>query len=148
MYDVIIIGAGVSGAATARELARYDLKICVIEKEEDVCCGTSKANSAIVHAGYDAAEGSLMAKLNVRGNELMEQLSEELDFPFKRTGSLVICRSEEGIPELEKLYRRGEANGVRGLKILNREEVLAMEPGITDVQLCMPRPQELYVHFI
>ena len=69
MYDIIIIGAGVSGAATARELARYDLKICVIEKEEDVCCGTSKANSAIVHAGYDAAEGSLMAKLNVRGNE-------------------------------------------------------------------------------
>ena len=131
MYDVIIIGAGVSGAATARELARYDLKICVIEKEEDVCCGTSKANSAIVHAGYDAAEGSL-AKLNVRGNELMEQLSEELDFPFKRTGSLVICRSEERITELEKLYRRGEANGVRGLKILNREEVLAMEPGITD----------------
>lgn len=132
MYDVIIIGAGVSGAATARELARYDLRICVIEKEEDVCCGTSKANSAIVHAGYDAAEGSLMAKLNVRGNELMEQLSEELDFPFKRTGSLVICRSEERITELEKLYRRGEANGVRGLKILNREEVLAMEPGITD----------------
>lgn len=132
MYDVIIIGAGVSGAATARELARYDLKICVIEKEEDVCCGTSKANSAIVHAGYDAAEGSLMAKLNVRGNELMEQLSKELDFPFKRTGSLVICRSEERITELEKLYRRGETNGVRGLKILNREEVLAMEPGITD----------------
>ena len=68
MYDVIIIGAGVSGAATARELSRYKVKACVIEKEEDVCCGTSKANSAIVHAGYDAAEGSLMAKLNVRGN--------------------------------------------------------------------------------
>lgn len=126
------LDAGVSGAATARELARYDLKICVIEKEEDVCCGTSKANSAIVHAGYDAAEGSLMAKLNVRGNELMEQLSEKLDFPFKRTGSLVICRSEEGIPELEKLYRRGKANGVKGLQILNREEVLEMEPGITE----------------
>ena len=70
MYDIIIIGAGVSGAASARELSRYDLNILVLEKEEDVCCGTSKANSAIVHAGYDAANGSLMAKLNVRGNEL------------------------------------------------------------------------------
>lgn len=76
MYDVIIIGAGVSGTATARELSRYKVKACVIEKEEDVCCGTSKANSAIVHAGYDAAEGSLMAKLNVRGNQMMEQLSK------------------------------------------------------------------------
>ena len=89
MYDVIIIGAGVSGAATARELSRYKVKACVIEKEEDVCCGTSKANSAIVHAGYDAAEGSLMAKLNVRGNQMMEQLSKDLDFPFKKNGSLV-----------------------------------------------------------
>ena len=91
MYDVIIIGAGVSGAATARELSRYKVKACVIEKEEDVCCGTSKANSAIVHAGYDAAEGSLMAKLNVRGNQMMEQLSKDLDFPFKKNGSLVVC---------------------------------------------------------
>lgn len=82
MYDVIIIGAGVSGAATARELSRYKIKACVIEKEEDVCCGTSKANSALVHAGYDAAEGSLKAKLNVRGNQMMEQLSKDLDFPI------------------------------------------------------------------
>ena len=73
MYDVIIIGAGVAGAASARELSRYQAKICVLEKEEDVCCGTSKANSAIVHAGYDAAEGSLMAKLNVRGNEMTDR---------------------------------------------------------------------------
>ena len=74
MYDVVIIGAGVSGSACARELSRYNLSICVVEKEEDVCCGTSKANSAIVHAGYDAANGSLKAMLNVQGNELMEQL--------------------------------------------------------------------------
>ena len=99
MYDVIIIGAGVAGAASARELSRYQAKICVLEKEEDVCCGTSKANSAIVHAGYDAAEGSLMAKLNVRGNEMMEQLSKDLDFPFKRNGSLAAEAELRGAQE-------------------------------------------------
>lgn len=107
MYDVIIIGGGVSGAAAARELSRYKVRACVLEKEEDVCCGTSKANSAIVHAGYDAAEGSLMAKLNVRGSEMMEQLAKELDFPFERIGSLVICLSTEDMPGLKKLYDRG-----------------------------------------
>ena len=94
MYDVIIIGGGVSGAAAARELSRYQAKILLLEKEEDVCCGTSKANSAIVHAGYDAAEGSLMAKLNVRGNERMDQLSKELDFPFKRNVSIFDYKSD------------------------------------------------------
>ena len=132
MYDVIIIGAGVSGAAAARELSRYKVRACVLEKEEDVCCGTSKANSAIAHAGYDAAPGSLMAKLNVRGNEMMEQLSEELDFPFKRIGSLVVCLSRDEMPGLQELYDKGIANGVKGLKILNREEVLEIEPNITD----------------
>ena len=132
MYDVIIIGGGVSGAASARELSRYKVRACVLEKEEDVCCGTSKANSAIVHAGYDAAPGSLKAKLNVRGNEMMEQLSEDLDFPFQKTGSLVICLSGEEMPGLQEIYDKGVANGVKGLKILDREEVLGMEPNITD----------------
>ena len=132
MYDVIIIGAGVSGAATARELSRYNAKVCVIEKEEDVCCGTSKANSAIVHAGYDAKEGSLMAKLNVRGNALMEQLSKDLDFPFKRIGSLVVCKDEEDMPNLKALYDRGMTNGVPGLRILSKEEVHEMEPNLAD----------------
>ena len=132
MYDIIIIGSGVSGAATARELSRYQAKICVLEKEEDVCCGTSKANSGIVHAGYDAEEGSLMAKLNVRGNAMMEQLSKDLDFPFQRLGSLVICLREEDMGRLQKLYDRGVANGVPGLQILNREEVLKIEPNIVD----------------
>ena len=132
MYDVIIIGAGVSGAATARELSRYKVNACVIEKEEDVCCGTSKANSAIVHAGYDAATGSLMAKLNVRGNQMMEQLAKDLDFPFKKNGSLVVCLHEEDMSNLQALYDRGVANGVKDLRILNREELRAMEPNISD----------------
>ena len=132
MYDVIIIGAGVSGAAAARELSRYKVNACVIEKEEDVCCGTSKANSAIVHAGYDAATGSLMAKLNVRGNQMMEQLAKDLDFPFKKNGSLVVCLHEEDMPNLQALYDRGVANGVKDLRILNREELRAMEPNISD----------------
>ena len=132
MYDVIIIGAGVSGAATARELSRYKAKVCVLEKEEDVCCGTSKANSAIVHAGYDAATGSLKAKLNVRGNERMPSLAKELDFAYKQSGSLAICRSEDELPGLQALYERGVANGVKELRILNKEEVLEMEPNITD----------------
>lgn len=132
MYDVIIIGAGVSGAATARELSRYKVNACVIEKEEDVCCGTSKANSAIVHAGYDAATGFLMAKLNVRGNQMMEQLAKDLDFPFKKNGSLVVCLHEEDMPNLQALYDRGVANGVKDLRILNREELRAMEPNISD----------------
>lgn len=132
MYDVIIIGAGVSGAATARELSRYRASICVLEKEEDVCCGTSKANSAIVHAGYDAAIGSLKAKLNVRGNEIMGRLAEELDFPFERRGALVLCLSEEDMPNLQELYDRGVANGVKDMRILSRDEVLRMEPNITD----------------
>ena len=132
MYDVLIIGAGVSGAASARELSRYNVNVCVLEKEEDVCCGTSKANSAIVHAGYDAANGSLMAKLNVQGNEMMEQLSKDLDFHFKRNGSLVICRAEEDMPNLEALLERGIKNGVKELRIISKEEVKALEPNITD----------------
>ena len=94
MYDVMIIGAGVSGCAIARELSRYRLKIGVLEKEEDVCCGTSKANSGIVHAGFDAKPGTLKAKMNVEGNALMENLARDLDFSFKRIGSLVLCFSE------------------------------------------------------
>lgn len=132
MYDVIIVGAGVSGAATARELSRYQINACVLEKEEDVCCGTSKANSAIIHAGYDAENGSLMAKLNVRGNEMMEELSKELDFPFIRNGSLVICTNEEDLPNLNKIYERGVKNGVKGLRIIPKEEVFKMEPNVAD----------------
>ncbi|WMJ88232.1 NAD(P)/FAD-dependent oxidoreductase [Anaerocolumna sp. MB42-C2] len=132
MLDVIIIGAGVVGCAIARELSRYQLKILVLDKESDVCEGTSKANSAIVHAGYDAKAGSLKAKLNVEGNKLMEDLSHELDFAFRRNGSLVLCFQKEEREQLEKLLDNGLKNGVTGLKILEKEEIIKMEPNITD----------------
>ena len=132
MYDVIIIGSGVSGSAAARELSRYDLKIGVLEKEEDVCCGTSKANSGIVHAGFDASPGSLMAKMNVRGNRMMEQLAKDLDIPFERNGSLVLCFAKEERNRLEKLKEQGEENGVEGLQILSGDEVRRMEPDLSE----------------
>ena len=131
MYDVIIIGAGVIGCAIARELSRYQIHACVLEKEEDVCCGTSKANSAIVHAGYDAIPGTLKAKMNVAGNERMDLVSKELDVPFRRIGSLVVCFYEEEYAQLEELYQRGISNGVKGLKMISREEVLTLEPNLS-----------------
>lgn len=131
MYDVIIIGAGVSGCAAARELSRYQLKVAVLEKGEDVCSGTSKANSGIVHAGFDAKPGSLMAKMNVEGNAMMEELSKELDFPFQRVGSLVLCFDEENKPKLEALKKQGEVNGVPGLRILEQDELREMEPNVS-----------------
>ena len=132
MYDILIIGAGVSGSAIAREVSRYNVSACVLEKCEDVCEGTSKANSAIVHAGFDADEGSLMAKLNVEGNEMMDQLSKDLDIPFKRNGSMVVCIHKEELDGLKVLYERGVKNGVKGLKILSKEEALEMEPNLSD----------------
>lgn len=132
MYDVIIIGAGVSGCAIARELSRKKASILVVEREEDVCCGTSKANSAIVHAGYDAKHGSLMAKLNVQGSQMMPQLAKDLDIHFEVNGSLVIMMSEEDRPNLVELYENGKANGVQGLRIIERDELRQMEPNISD----------------
>lgn len=131
MYDVVIIGAGVSGAAVAREVSRYTANVLVLERCEDVCCGTSKANSAIVHAGYDAHTGSLMARLNVRGSQMMEELSRELDFPYRRNGSMVLCMAEEDRPHLQALLERGVANGVEGLRIIEREEILRREPNVS-----------------
>lgn len=131
-YDVTIIGGGVTGAAVARELSRYQLKTCLVERTEDVCSGTSKANSAIVHAGYDAATGSIKAAMNVEGNRLMGELSKDLDFSFRRNGSLVLCFSEDDRPALQALYERGVANGVPDLKIISGDEVRSMEPNVTD----------------
>ena len=132
MYDIVIIGAGVVGCGIARELSRYKANICVIEKEDDVCSGTSKANSGIVHAGYDAIPGSLKAKLNVEGNIMMDKLSKELDFPFERNGSLVVCNNVEDINKLEELYERGITNGVQGLEIIDSTKAKEIEPNISD----------------
>lgn len=131
MYDVVIIGGGVVGCAIAREMAKQDRKIALIERAADVCEGSSKANSGIIHAGYDAIPGTLKAKLNVRGNQMMETLATELDIPFKRNGSFVLSFEEEGRIGLQKLYDRGLQNGVKELKILSGDEVRALEPNVS-----------------
>lgn len=134
-YDVAIIGAGVSGCAIARELSRLDVRVCVIEAEDDVCCGTSRANSAIVHAGFDAQPGTLMARLNVEGASLMPALCAELGVDFKAIGSLVVCTDEESLPDLYALEERGRSNGVPDLRVIGQEELVRMEPNISDAAI-------------
>ena len=136
MYDCIIIGAGVIGCAVAREMTRYTPNVCILEKESDVCEGTTKANSAIVHSGYDAVPGSKKAYYNVIGNKLYDALSEDLDIPFKRNGSLVLCFHEEHRAQLLELLRRGEQNGVPFLRIVEKEELREMEPHVTPEAVC------------
>ncbi len=132
MWDVVIIGGGIIGASIFRELTKYNVKVVLLEKELDVAMGTSKANSAIVHAGYDPKEGTLMAKYNVRGSELFEGLCMELSVPYKQNGSLVIGFEEEDQKTLQALYENGVKNHVKGLQLLNREEVLAKEPNLSE----------------
>ncbi len=131
MHDIIIIGAGVTGACIARELSKYNLKIAVLEKEIECGCGTSKANSGIVHGGYDCKEGSLKAKLNVRGNYLVRQLKDTLDLRFEQCGSLVIAFSEEEMESVQELYDRGIANNCEELEIWDKEKLLKAEPNIS-----------------
>lgn len=133
MFDVTIIGSGVTGAAVARELSKYNLKTCVVEKAIDVASGTSKANSGIVHAGEDPIPGTLKAKMNVRGNEMFDKLQEEIDFPFKRNESFVLCFDKKDIEKLEELRQRGLKNGLPDtMEILNREEALKLEPNLSE----------------
>ncbi|WP_280772040.1 NAD(P)/FAD-dependent oxidoreductase [Salipaludibacillus daqingensis] len=131
MYDVTIIGAGVVGTAIARELAKYDLKTVLVDKENDVSNGTTKANSAIVHAGFDCKPNTEKAKMNVRGNEMYEQMCKDLDVPFKKIGSFVVAFDEDDLTTLDKLKKQGEINGVPGLKILSKEEVEKREPNLS-----------------
>ncbi len=136
MYDVAVIGGGVVGALIARTLARYQLKICILEKANDVAMGASSANSAIVHAGFDAKVGSLKARMNVRGSEMMEDICRELGVKYQNNGSLVIGFNDEDRATVEELFRRGNANGVKGLRILDREELVSMEPNISPNAIC------------
>ena len=132
MYDAVIIGGGAVGCAVARYLSRYRLDICLVERGEDVCVGTSKANSAICHAGFDAPLGSAKARFNVEGSRMMEGLSRELDFPYRRCGSLVLCFDEAELPHLRELLDRGVQNGVEGLELLDKAALHALEPAVSD----------------
>lgn len=132
--DVVVIGGGIAGTAVLRELSKYDLKCILVEKEPDLAMGTTKANSAILHAGFDAPTGSLKAITNVRGNKLYHELEQELDLDIKWTGSLVAATTDEEMETLQELLERGKANGVEGLKILSREEVLQKEKNLTSVK--------------
>lgn len=132
MYDVLIIGCGVVGAACAFELSKYQLKVCVAERENDVATGTTKANSAILHAGYDPKPGSLMARLNVRGSELARELCRALDVPYKPCGSLVLAFTEQEEETLAALLERGRENGVPGLEILSGQEARRREPNLSE----------------
>ncbi len=131
MYDVIIIGTGVCGAAVARELSKYKLNTLCLEKENDIANGTTKANSGIVHAGYDPEPDTLMAKLNVLGNEIIEKLVKDLDVHYSKCGSLVLAFEEEELITLQELLERGIKNGVKGLEILSAEQVSKLEKNLS-----------------
>ncbi len=132
--DVVVIGGGIVGTAVLRELSKYDLKCILVEKEPDLAMGTTKANSAILHAGFDAPTGSLKAITNVRGNQLYHELEKDLDLDIKWTGSMVAATTDEEMATLQELLERGKANGVEGLKILSHEEVLQKEKNLTAVK--------------
>lgn len=131
MYDIAIIGAGIVGAMTARELTKYNVSVCVLEKENDVALGATKANSAIVHAGFDAKPNSLKARLNVRGSEMMPKVTRELGVKYKNNGSLVLGFDENDRKVIDELFERGIKNGVKGLKILDSDELHTLEPNIS-----------------
>ncbi len=132
MYDIIIIGAGVTGAAISRELSKYQLKILVLDKAPDVSDGTTKANSAIIHGGYNAKLGSMKALMNSRSNPMYDKVCKELDVPFKRIGSYVLAFSDKERETLEQLYKNGLDNNIKGLFIHERDEILKREPNVSE----------------
>lgn len=140
MLDVIVIGGGVIGCATARELTRFKLAVAVLEKGNDVAVGTSKANSGIIHSGHDAKPGSLKAKFNVQGNAMFDEWARELEFPFGRCGALVLCYEEEKRGELQALLERGQENGVVGLEIVDGERLRRLAPHATGAVCALYAP--------
>ena len=131
-YDVAIIGAGVIGALTARALSAYQLRVVLLEATNDVAMGASKANSGIVHAGFDALPGSLKAKFNVLGCGMMQETCRQLSVPYKNNGSLVVAFSEEELKTVRSLYERGLKNGVPDMEILDRDALMQLEPNLSD----------------
>ena len=127
-YDVLIVGAGVIGCAVARELSRYRLSICVVEKGPDICMETSNRNSAVLHAGYNNQPGSFMARFCVEGNRGFDKVAEELDIPYRRTGKLVVGFTEEDLEALRKLKAQGEKNGIKGMEIVGRDFIAGKAP--------------------
>ncbi|MFW9784125.1 MAG: NAD(P)/FAD-dependent oxidoreductase, partial [Candidatus Heimdallarchaeota archaeon] len=133
IYDVIIIGGGVTGCSIARNLSKYDLKICILEKEADIASGTTKANSGVVHAGYASPREYIKRYLCIKGNKLYTQAVEELNFPFKRIGSFVVALEDNQIKELEEERKKGTEDGIPGLElILDKAKIKQMEPNLTD----------------
>ncbi|MBR7041173.1 MAG: NAD(P)/FAD-dependent oxidoreductase [Clostridia bacterium] len=132
MYDVIIVGCGITGAATAFALSKYKLSVLVLEKENDIAMGATRANSAIIHAGYDPEPGTLMARLNVKGCEMAAELCEKLDVPYKNCGSLVLAFDENDVKTLRVLYERGLQNGVKRLELIDRYRLKELEPNVSD----------------
>ncbi len=135
MYDVVIIGAGIMGTFIARELSRYKLRIAVLEKSNDVANATTKANSAIVHSGYDAKVGSLKAKFNVLGNPMFDKVCEELDVPLRRIDSLVLAFNEDEMTTIGELYERGISNGLKKITLIDKEQVASLEPNLNKTVL-------------
>lgn len=133
MYDVVIIGAGVVGGMIARKMAEYKLKTCILEKDSDIAMGATKANSAIVHGGFDAKAGSLKALLNKRGSDMMEEICRELGVRYRRNGSLVLGYTDEDKKTLEGIMENGVKNGIEGLEIIGRERIKELEPNISDL---------------
>ena len=127
-YDAVVIGGGILGCMTARNLRRWNISTLLLEKEEDVCTGITRANSAIVYAGYDNKPGSQKAELTVRGNANMAKLCEELEVPFARCGSLLVTYDKESVSKLERKLKNGIKNGVPGMALLSGAEAEAMEP--------------------
>ncbi|MFB0921719.1 MAG: FAD-dependent oxidoreductase, partial [Oscillospiraceae bacterium] len=130
MYDVLIVGCGAVGAAMAFELSKYDLSVCVCERSNDVANGVTKANSAILHAGFDCPIGSMEARLNVEGVKLAKEICEKLDVERREIPTFVIAFDDREMGELRILYERGVANGVPGLRIISPVEALALEPAL------------------
>ncbi len=147
MYDVTIIGGGVCGAAIAMYLSKYNIKCCLLEKDNDIAIGTTRANSGIVHAGYDPKPDTLMARLNVRGCDLIEELAKIMNIPYRKVGSMVIAFDEKDEEHLRVLYERGIANGVRGMELLDRETLLEREPNLSpDVRGALYAPSAAVVN--